>query len=69
MEKITDSVKALARIHGVPRSAIREVASDLRVQVRYSADRRTWFVDEPYPLVRAFNEHLTELFSGELGAA
>jgi SOS-response transcriptional repressor LexA len=55
----TDSIKTLAKRHGITPDAIREMAEDLNLNVEYSASRRTWFIAEDARTVRMFNDHLT----------
>lgn len=54
----TDSIKALANRYGITRAAIREIASDLGLEVAYDKARRTWIIVADATTVRAFNEHL-----------
>jgi len=56
----TDNLKTLSRFTGMSIATIREIARDIELQVSYSKDRRTWFIDEPRASVVAFNEHLFE---------
>lgn len=58
----TDSFKALARKFEISVQEVRDHARVLGLQFSYSADRRTWILDERAAEVVKFNRYL----AGEL---
>lgn len=56
-----DSLKALARHYDMTAPQVREIAHDLDLFIRYSKNRRCWFIDEKASVVVMFNDHLSNL--------
>lgn len=61
METSTDSLKALAVRTGLTIAAIREIARDLGIWLKYSSERRTWVLDTDPETITKFNQHLANI--------